>query len=120
MSHVNLNTVRCEALFASTLQDSDDPYPEQVRATITATVRSLGTRGCVAWMAQEFGDHPDTAVTRMAWARAAIARVYGTDPIAAAPRPRRSLSASLRRLDAANQVRESTRLKAAISRPRIR
>jgi hypothetical protein len=30
-------------------------------------VREFGSRGCAARMAQEFGDHPEVAVTRMRW-----------------------------------------------------
>jgi hypothetical protein len=34
---------------------------------ITATVRRFGFHGCLTRMAQEFGDHPDTAPARMRW-----------------------------------------------------
>src|SRR4051794_9376581 len=57
--------VRGEALFGSVLQPSESPDPEQVRRAVTATLRRLGLRGCSAHVAGEFGDHPDTAVTRM-------------------------------------------------------
>jgi hypothetical protein len=33
------------------------------------TVRQFGRRGCAGRMAQEFGDHPETAVERMNWVR---------------------------------------------------
>src|SRR3982751_2395510 len=39
MSHQNLNDVRSEALFASTLQPSDDPTAAHVRQEIMRTVR---------------------------------------------------------------------------------
>jgi hypothetical protein len=80
MSHLNLYDVRSEALFASALQPSDQPTAEQVRAAITRTVRQLGTRGCAAMMAQEFGDAPDVAVRRMRWARRAVAEVFAVHP----------------------------------------
>jgi len=32
-----------------------------------AIVRGIGIQGCVDRMAQEFGDHPDTAAERMRW-----------------------------------------------------
>jgi hypothetical protein len=62
----------CEALFASDLQASQHPDPRQVRAAIRETLFVFGVRHCVARVAQEFGDHPDTAVARMRWAREAV------------------------------------------------
>jgi hypothetical protein len=32
-------------------------------------MRQLGAPGCVALMAQEFGDHPEAAMDRMQWIR---------------------------------------------------
>ena len=72
--------VRSEALFVSDLQPSQDLQPQQVRAAILRTVRDLGLRECVARVAQEFGDHPDTAVLRMRWARELVSRVYADGP----------------------------------------
>ncbi|SRR2546430_2665617 len=68
--------VRAEALFVSTLQPSGSPSPDQVRRAVATTPRRLGVRGCAARMAGEFGDHPDTAVARMSWARATVHTVY--------------------------------------------
>jgi len=62
-------TVKHEALFASALQRSDAPSPEVVAEAIRRTVRQFGRRGCAGRMAQEFGDHPETAVDRMKWVR---------------------------------------------------
>jgi hypothetical protein len=62
-------TVEHEALFASALQRSDAPSPEVVAEAIRRTVRQFGRRGCTGRMAQEFGDHPETAVERMNWVR---------------------------------------------------
>lgn len=59
-----------EALFASDLQPSQQPTPAQVRAAIDAMVTRYGTVGCAACVAVEYGDHPETAMRRMAWARA--------------------------------------------------
>jgi hypothetical protein len=70
--------VRARALFVSTLQSSGSPSPDQVRRAVATTLRRLGVRGCAAQMAGEFGDHPDTAVARMAWALATIRTVYPT------------------------------------------
>ena len=66
---LNVNDARCIALFASGLQPSDTPTAESVAQAINRAIRRLGVRGCVARMAQEFGDHPDAAATRMCWAR---------------------------------------------------
>ena len=66
---LNVNDARCLALFASELQPSDAPTAETVAQAINRAIRRLGVRGCVARMAQEFGDHPDAAATRMRWAR---------------------------------------------------
>jgi len=65
----NVSDARSLALFASGLQPSDAPTAETVARTINRAIRRLGVRGCVARMAQEFGDHPDAAATRMCWAR---------------------------------------------------
>ena len=60
--------VRAEALFASTLQSSDLPSSDQVRRAVSSTLRRLGANGCVALLADEFGEHPDAAAARMTWA----------------------------------------------------
>jgi hypothetical protein len=77
MSAVDLNAVRCEALFVSPLQRSDQPTPTEVRQAIRRAVRVLGTRGCAARVAQEFGDHPEVAVERMRWARRLVEDAHG-------------------------------------------
>jgi hypothetical protein len=64
-----MNHSRCEALFASTLQESDAPTPQAVAHAIGSTIRQLGPAGCAGRMAQEFGDHPEQARDRMRWAR---------------------------------------------------
>jgi hypothetical protein len=91
MSRLNINDVRSEALFASALQRSDGCTAAQVRDAITAAIRQFGSRGCAARMAQEFGDHPGTAVARMRWARDRVAEVFvaatASDLRAAIPPP---------------------------------
>src|SRR5487761_455428 len=77
--------VRAEALFASTLQPSGSPRPDQVRSAVAATLRRLGAPGCAALLAGEFGDHPDTAAARMCWALATIRTVSQAPPGAPAP-----------------------------------
>ena len=75
-----------DALFVSALQCSDVPGPDQVRQAIDAAVAAFGCLGCAERVAQEFGDHPETAAARMRWARAA-ARTAFADLV---PAPRRS------------------------------
>ena len=70
--HLSISTARAEALFASALQRSDEPSAAQVQQAIAAAVRAFGTRGCAARVAQAYGEHPETAVPRMRWARAAV------------------------------------------------
>jgi hypothetical protein len=66
----------CEALFASALQPSDSPTAEMAAEAISFSVRQFGVRGCAGRMAQEFGDHPDVAASRMRWVRQ-LAHVAG-------------------------------------------
>jgi hypothetical protein len=83
MTRLNVNDARCEALFASGLQRSDAPTPEALADGIRNTVRKFGIAGCASRMAQEFGDHPDAAASRMRWIRQLIAEV----PAMPVPRP---------------------------------
>src|SRR6266566_5006347 len=39
--------------------------------------RRHGARGCAARVAQAYGEHPETAVRRMRWARTAVTGVFG-------------------------------------------
>jgi len=79
MTRLNVTDVRCEALFASGLQPSDDPSPDVVTEAIRRSVRQFGVRGCAGRMAQEFGDHPEAAVARMRWVRDLVGEA-GTPP----------------------------------------
>ena len=74
---LSISTARTDALFASALQRSDEPSAALVQQAIVAAVRAFGTRGCAARVAQAYGEHPDTAVLRMRWARAAVAVAFG-------------------------------------------
>jgi hypothetical protein len=74
---LSIDTARTDALFASVLQIADEPSAVQVRQAIDAATSTLGDVGCAAKVAQEFGEHPETAVTRMRWARAEVAGVFG-------------------------------------------
>ena len=81
--HLSISTARADALFASALQRSDRPSAEQVREAIAAAIRAFGARGCAARVAQAYGEDPETAVTRMRWARATVTGTFG----AARPEP---------------------------------
>jgi len=70
--------VRAEALFASTLQSSQQPATGEIRTAVAATLRQIGIQGCAARVAGEFGDHPETAVRRMSWALAQVRATYPT------------------------------------------
>ena len=85
MTRLNVNDARCEALFASGLQRSDAPTPEELAKVISRTVRQFGIAGCLSRMAQEFGDHPEAAVSRMRWIRQLISETFAP----AASRPAR-------------------------------
>lgn len=76
MSRQSIDQVRSQALFASPLQRSQHPTAVQVRAAIGDAVCRFGSRGCAARMAQEFGDHPETAVARMRWAHQVVAAYF--------------------------------------------
>jgi hypothetical protein len=83
------STVWADALFVSVLQRSDEPSVIQVRQAIAAAVRAYGGGGCAQRVAQEFGDHPDTAVARMRWARAVADAVCTSPPVPAQTSVRR-------------------------------
>jgi hypothetical protein len=68
------------ALFVSSLQRSDRPSAGQVWQAIAAAVYTYGGPGCAERVAQEFGDHPETAVMRMRWARTMAREVIGSAP----------------------------------------
>ena len=67
-------TLRAEALFVSQLQASDLIDPKEVDAVVAQVLRRDGPGECAARMAYEFGEHPDTAVRRMRWARRIVRR----------------------------------------------
>ena len=77
MHHRSISEIRVDALFVSALQRGDDPGAEEVRRAVAAAFEAFGQRGCAGRVAQEFGDHPETAVTRMRWARQAAGQAFG-------------------------------------------
>jgi len=81
---LTISTARADALFASSLQRSDEPTPAQVHQAVAAALAAFGIRGCAARVAQAYGEHPETAVPRMRWARATLTRA----PVTHAPATR--------------------------------
>jgi hypothetical protein len=76
MQHPSIGAVGADALFVSTLQRSDEPTARQVRQAVTAAIRAYGGQGCAERVAQEYGDHPETAAARMRWARTASGEAF--------------------------------------------
>ena len=76
---LSISAARTDALFVSSLQQSDEPSAGQIRQSVAAAVRQFGSRGCAGRVAQEFGEHPEPAAERMRWARQAVDGVFG-DP----------------------------------------
>jgi len=82
MPYLTIGAYRADAVFASGLQRGDEPSAGQVRQAVAAAIRAFGYSGCAERVAQEFGDHPETAVIRMRWARA-VAREAFADSVSA-------------------------------------
>ena len=70
------SAVLADALFVSALQRCEQPSERQIRHAVAEVVRTFGPGGCAERVAQEFGDHPDSAVSRMRWARTRAAKVF--------------------------------------------
>jgi hypothetical protein len=83
MHYLSIPACQADALFASALQRSDEPDISQVRRAVAAAIRAFGSPGCAQRVAQEFGDHPDTAVVRMRWARIMASEAFANS----APKP---------------------------------
>lgn len=73
---MSMQTIRAEALFLSNVQPSADASPAVIRVAVVLIERKLGFRGCVCESAREYGEHPDTAAARMAWAVLAAADAF--------------------------------------------
>jgi len=88
----SIGAVWADALFVSALQRCDRPSAGQVKQAVAAAVGVFGPLGCAERVAQEFGDHPEAAVTRMRWARtltakALAAKATGEPDVASARSP---------------------------------
>jgi hypothetical protein len=86
MHHPSISAVRADALFVSALQRCEHPSTGQVRQAVAEAVRTFGREGCAERMAQEFGDHPETAVARMRWAREQVGEAFEHMPRPVRPR----------------------------------
>jgi len=76
MPYLRIATCQADAVFASRLQRRDEPSAAQVWQAVVAALRAFGHSGCAERVAQEFGDHPETAVIRMRWARAVVREAF--------------------------------------------
>ena len=79
MPHLSVSAVRADALFVSALQRCERPDARQVQQAVVAAICAFGQQGCAGQVAQEFGDHPETAVARMRWARQLAGEAF-SDP----------------------------------------
>ena len=67
-AYLSIAAFQADAVFVSRLQRCDEPSAAQVRQAIATAICMFGCSGCAGRVAQEFGDHPETAVIRMRWA----------------------------------------------------
>ena len=85
MVYPSIRAVRTDAVFVSGLQRCDKPTEGQVRQAVAAAVRAFGYSGCAGRVAQEFGDHPETAAIRMRWARDVAHEAFADSPPVTGP-----------------------------------
>lgn len=65
-----VTAARAAALFVSDISAADRPTRAQAEHAILRSIQTHGgSRGCVADMAAYYGDYPELAAVRMAWAR---------------------------------------------------
>lgn len=68
---------RAYALFTSDLSGFAHPSRSEVTTAIRHAVRRYGgIRGCAGEVAAAYGDHPESAVVRMRWARHTVDLAY--------------------------------------------
>jgi len=85
MAYLSIGAAWADAVFVSGLQRRDELSARQVRQAAGAAIRAFGCSGCAGRVAQEFGDHPETAMTRMCWARAVAREVFGDPALEVGP-----------------------------------
>ncbi len=77
MASDRMIAARAAALFASDLSSRCEPSQAAVAAAIrTAIADCGGVLGCLGKVAAAYGEHPETAVPRMRWARQTIDAIY--------------------------------------------
>ena|SRR6266508_4288191 len=76
MGRLSVNAARCEALFVFTLVHGNATDSGAVQTAISRAIGEFGVRGCAEWVAQEFGDHPETAASRMRWACGVVEKTF--------------------------------------------
>jgi len=87
MYDLSTRDFQADALFTSAVQRCDEPNTGQVRQAIAAAIRAFGSLGCAERVAQEFGDHPETAIVRMRWARVVAREAFPDWAATPGPRP---------------------------------
>jgi hypothetical protein len=80
MAYPSSDAFWADAVFVSGLRRCDEPSTGQVRQAVVAAIRAFGWWGCAGRVAQEFGDHPETAVIRMRWARGVAREAFADWP----------------------------------------
>jgi hypothetical protein len=73
--------LRAEALFTSSLQESQRPVAGIVRAVVADTLAHYNREYIEQVVAQEAGDHPDLCQRRMQWALRAVREAYEPFPV---------------------------------------
>ena len=83
----SVHAFQADAVFVSALQRSDELSVSQIQRAIAAALDGYGVAGCAGRVAQEFGDHPETAAVRIRWARGLAANGPGRISPASVHRP---------------------------------
>jgi len=79
IAYLSIGAVQADAVFASGLQPCGEYSAGRVRQAVAAAIEAYGRPGCAGRVAQEFGDHPETAMIRMRWARAVAREAFADD-----------------------------------------
>ena len=80
MAYLSIGVAWADAVFVSGLQRHDELSTGHVRQAVGAAIQAFGYSGCAGRVAQEFGDHPETAVIRMRWARGVAGEAFADPP----------------------------------------
>ena len=73
----SVRALQADALFVSALQRSDELNTSQIWRAVSVALTAYGGAGCAGRVAQEFGDHPETAAVQVWWSRATVAILEG-------------------------------------------